>query len=90
MIRIGICGYGNLGKAIENEIIKEAGEVTFKAKYTPSDTTNYEIVENIDIVVSVEEVETKMPEEAATEEPVVEETIVEEPANALYIPKGIW
>lgn len=37
----------------------------------------------------VEEVETKMPEEAATEEPVVEETIVEEPANALYIPKGI-
>ena len=37
----------------------------------------------------VEEVETKMPEEAATEEPVVEETIVEEPADALYIPEGI-
>ena len=29
----------------------------------------------------VEEVETKVPEEAATEEPVVEETIVEEPAE---------
>ena len=37
----------------------------------------------------VEEVETKVPEEAATEEPVVEETIVEEPAEEFYIPEGI-
>jgi len=42
----------------------------------------------------VEEVETKVPEEAAVEEPVVEETVVEEtvveePEKELYIPEGI-
>lgn len=33
--------------------IDEAGNQNFKARYTPSDTNNYEIVENIDIPVAV-------------------------------------
>ena len=33
--------------------ITEAGNQSFKARYTPSDTNNYEIVENIDIPISV-------------------------------------
>ena len=31
----------------------EVGNETFKAKYTPSDTSNYNVVENIDITVNV-------------------------------------
>ena len=41
-----------------NEIINEAGDVIRKARYTPSDITNYEIVENIDITISVENTKT--------------------------------
>jgi len=35
------------------QVITEAGEQTFKAKYIPTDTNNYEIVENIDIQINV-------------------------------------
>ena len=34
-------------------IINEAGNITYKARYIPEDTNNYEIVDNIDITVSV-------------------------------------
>lgn len=40
--------------------IEEAGNVKFKANYTPADTTNYEIVENIDITVSIENPRTEI------------------------------
>ena len=36
-----------------NEIISNSGVQTFKARYIPNDTNNYEIVENVDITVSV-------------------------------------
>lgn len=36
-----------------SQIITESGEVIYKAKYVPTDTNNYEIVENIDITVTV-------------------------------------
>ena len=36
-----------------DEIIEEVGNVTFKARYIPSDTQNYETIENIDVVVNV-------------------------------------
>ena len=36
-----------------NQTIDQEGKITFKARYTPSDTNNYEIVENIDITISV-------------------------------------
>lgn len=37
----------------ESQIITEFGEVIYKAKYIPSDTNNYEIVQNIDITITV-------------------------------------
>ncbi|MDD6272501.1 MAG: S8 family serine peptidase [bacterium] len=37
----------------ENQIITGFGEVTYKAKYISSDTNNYEIVQNIDITITV-------------------------------------
>lgn len=40
--------------------IEETGNVKFKANYTPDDTTNYEIVENIDITVSIENPRTEI------------------------------
>jgi len=36
-----------------SQIITQSGEVIYKAKYVPTDTNNYEIVENIDITVMV-------------------------------------
>lgn len=36
-----------------SQIITESGEVIYKAKYVPTDTNNYETVENIDITVTV-------------------------------------
>lgn len=36
-----------------NQIINESGEVIYKARYIPTDTENYETVENIDITISV-------------------------------------
>lgn len=36
-----------------NEIISDEGNIIFKAKYTPEDVENYEIIENIEITVSV-------------------------------------
>ncbi len=35
----------------ENEAITELGTFTYKARYTPNDTTNFEIVENIEIPI---------------------------------------
>ena len=37
-----------------DEKIMNGGNVTFKARYTPSDTVNYETVENIDIAIAVD------------------------------------
>lgn len=37
----------------ESQIITESGEVVYKAKYVPTDTNNYETVENIDITITV-------------------------------------
>ena len=37
----------------ENEVIDKIGNQKYKAKYIPEDTTNYEIVENIEINISV-------------------------------------
>lgn len=36
-----------------NTIIDKIGNITYKAKYIPADTYNYEIVDNIDIIISV-------------------------------------
>ncbi|MBR2679144.1 MAG: leucine-rich repeat protein [Bacilli bacterium] len=36
-----------------NQIINELGNVTYKAKFIPEDTNNYEIVENINITITV-------------------------------------
>lgn len=36
-----------------NQVITGSGEVTYKAKYVPADTKNYEIVENIDVTITV-------------------------------------
>ena len=36
-----------------NEIIKEIGTHKYKAKYTPSDTENYRVVENIEIPITI-------------------------------------
>ena len=38
----------------ESQIITELGEVVYKAKYIPTDTNNYEIVENIDVIITVD------------------------------------
>lgn len=35
-----------------DEIIEEAGNVTFKAKFTPEDIENYKIIENIEITIN--------------------------------------
>ena len=37
----------------DSQVLSEIGEKIYKAKYIPKDTDNYEIVENIDIVVLV-------------------------------------
>lgn len=37
----------------EDQTINQVGEVTYKAKYVPADTVTYEIVENIDITITV-------------------------------------
>ena len=39
--------------ASENEVFNEAGVKTYEAKYTPEDTENYNIVENIKITINV-------------------------------------
>lgn len=36
-----------------SQIITESGEAIYKAKYVPTDTNNYEIVENIDITITI-------------------------------------
>lgn len=36
-----------------NQIITESGEVTYKARFVPTDTNNYETIENIDITIIV-------------------------------------
>lgn len=36
-----------------SQIITESGEVVYKAKYVPTDTNNYETIENIDITITV-------------------------------------
>ena len=36
-----------------NQVINESGNVIYKARYVPSDTDNYEIIENIDINILV-------------------------------------
>lgn len=36
-----------------NQVITESGKVIYKAKYVPSDTKNYETIENIDVTVTV-------------------------------------
>lgn len=41
-----------------DEVIDGIGEHTFKAKYIPEDTDNYEIVENIDVTINVKKVKT--------------------------------
>ena len=37
----------------ETQIIEESGNVIYKAKYIPEDTENYEIVENIEIIINI-------------------------------------
>lgn len=37
----------------ENEVFNEAGNKTYEAKYTPDDTVNYKIIENIKITINV-------------------------------------
>ena len=37
-----------------NQIIENTGNQTFKAKYTPTDTDNYKVVENIDININID------------------------------------
>ena len=37
----------------EDEILEAVGNVTFKARYIPSDTQNYETIENINVVVNI-------------------------------------
>ena len=37
----------------DTQVLNEVGEHTFKARYVPVDTTNYETKENIDITVNV-------------------------------------
>ena len=41
-----------------DEVIEGSGECTFKAKYIPEDTENYEIVENINVTINVRKVKT--------------------------------
>jgi len=36
-----------------DEFIEESGNIIFKAKYIPEDTTNYNIIENIEITINV-------------------------------------
>lgn len=45
----------------DSQIISEAGDVTYKARYTPEDTNNYEIVENIDIHINASKISVKIP-----------------------------
>jgi len=37
----------------ETQIIEGLGNIIYKARYTPNDTHNYEIVENIEIIISI-------------------------------------
>ena len=37
----------------DSQIINKGGKVKYKAKYIPSDTKNYETIENIDIIINV-------------------------------------
>lgn len=37
----------------ENQVITKSGKVTYKVKYIPTDTKNYETVENIDVTITV-------------------------------------
>ena len=37
----------------DSQIINKGGKVKYKAKYIPSDTKNYETIENIDITINV-------------------------------------
>lgn len=46
-----------------SQTINELGEVIYKAKYIPNDTNNYEIVENIDITITVGNRKTKISPE---------------------------
>lgn len=41
-----------------NQIITESGEVTYKARFVPTDTNNYETIENIDITITVSDSKT--------------------------------
>ena len=45
----------------DSQDIKEAGNVGYKARYTPEDKNNYEIVENIEVIISVNKIAVKIP-----------------------------
>ena len=57
-----------------SKVITESGDVVYKAKYIPEDTNNYEIVENIDIIVSVNNSKTIISPEIVVENKTYDET----------------
>lgn len=57
-----------------SQIITESGEVVYKAKYVPTDTKNYEIVENIDVTVTVSNSKTIVSPEIVVENKTYDET----------------
>lgn len=58
----------------ENETISGYGNQTFKAKFIPEDTDNYEIIENIDINISVENVKINIVPDISLENKVYDDT----------------
>ncbi|MDY6399912.1 MAG: Ig domain-containing protein [Synergistales bacterium] len=55
--------------------ITGTGEKTFKANFTPTDTTNYKVVENVDVTVTVTAKAASEPDEPATTEPELTLTV---------------
>lgn len=53
---IDLSAYEGFAWMNPDEVISESGEVTFLAKYTPSDINHYKVVENIEITVNVESI----------------------------------
>ena len=55
----------------DTPILTEAGTYVFKAKYTPQDTANYQVIEGIDVQVIVEQIKDDAKDEV--EKPMEEE-----------------
>ena len=55
----------------DTPILTEAGTYVFKAKYTPQDTENYQVIEGIDVQVIVEQIKDDAKDEV--EKPMEEE-----------------